>query len=60
MRVIIKDNKLVIITDPKIIHFDLRKHVNNNVKHETEFITNEFLAEHIIKNKVSTLLSQKA
>ena len=25
-----EDNKLVIITEPKIFHFDLRKNVDNN------------------------------
>ena len=38
MRVIIKDNKLVIITEPKTIYFDLTEHVVNNLKNEISFI----------------------
>ena len=37
MGVIIKD-KLKIITEPKAIHFDLPKNVDNNSKHEIDFI----------------------
>ena len=32
---IIKDNKFVIITRPKTIHFDLTKNVENNLKYNT-------------------------
>ena len=55
---IIKGSKLL-ITEPKIIYFDLPKDVGNNLKHETDFIIkcNEFLAQHTIKNDISLLLS---
>ena len=36
MGVIIKRNKLIIITEPKTFHFDLPKDVGNNLKHEFE------------------------
>ena len=51
MRVIIKNNQVLIITEPKTIYFDLPKSVGNNLKHETDFIIKhyEFLAEHTIK-----------
>ena len=51
----IQDSKLVIITEPKIIHFDLPKDVGNNLKDETHFIIKyiEFLVQHTIKNKIS-------
>ena len=38
MGVHIESNKLVIITKPKTIYFDLSKVVDNNLKYETEFI----------------------
>ena len=38
MGVFIKDNKLLITTDHKNNHFDLSKHVGNNLKHEIDFI----------------------
>ena len=38
MRVHIGDNKLVIMIEPKTFHFDLPKDVDNNLKHETDFI----------------------
>ena len=46
MGVQFEDNKLVIITEPKTFHFDLRKDVDN-LKHEIDFIIKhiEFLAE---------------
>ena len=46
------------MTEPKLIYIDLSKDVDNNLKHETDFIRehNNFLAEHIIKNKISPLL----
>ena len=37
MRVIIKDNQLVIITEPKAIHFDLIEDINNRLNHEIDF-----------------------
>ena len=36
MGVYIKDNKLVIITEPKTIYYELSKDVDNNLKHEIE------------------------
>ena len=38
MVVIIKNNKLVIITVPKSTHLDLPKDIGNNFKHEIDFI----------------------
>ena len=51
MRVTIKDYKLAIITEPKTIHFDLSKDVDNILKHEINFIIKqkEFLVEQTIK-----------
>ena len=37
MRVIIKDNKLVIITKPKTIYFDFPKKADRNLRHEINF-----------------------
>ena len=37
MGVHIESNKLVIITEPKTIYFDLSKVVDNNLKYKTEF-----------------------
>ena len=53
MAVIINDKKLV-ITETKTIHFDLFKDVSNNLTHEIDFILtrNEFLAEHTIKTSL--------
>ena len=44
MGVIIKNNKLMIITEPKTIHFDLPRYIDNNLKRRIDFITkyNEF------------------
>ena len=55
MGVVIKENKLVIIREPKTNHFDLLKDVNTNLKHEINFIIkdNKFLAEHTTKNEGS-------
>ena len=51
---VIKDNKLVITTEPKTIHFDLSKDVDNNLKHEINFIikNNKFAAEYTIKTEM--------
>ena len=38
MEVIIKDNKLIIITEPKIIHFHLPKMVGNKLKDKSHVI----------------------
>ena len=47
MRVIIKDNKFLIIAESKSNYFDLPKKVCNNRNHVFDFITKciEFLAE---------------
>ena len=46
MEPMIKGNKIVIITKPTIIHFDIPKDVDKNIKDNTDFIVkhNEFLA----------------
>ena len=56
----IEDNKLVIITETKTVHFDLSEDVDNNLKYEIDFIIkdNQTLAEHIINFKISQLLSK--
>ena len=48
------DNKLVITTESKTVHFDLSKIVGNNLKHEIDFIIkrNERLAVYTIKMKL--------
>ena len=58
MGIHIWDNKLIIITEPKTIHFNLPKVISNNLKYEIDFIIrdNELLTEHKIKNKISRLL----
>ena len=47
---------MIVITDPKnfYFYFDWPKDVDENLKHEIEFIikNNESLAENIIKNKI--------
>ena len=60
MEIYTDSNEFVIITEPKTIHFDLSKAVDNNLKYETVFIIkhNELLAEHTIKNKISQLLTK--
>ena len=56
----IEDSMLVIITEPKIIRFDLLKDVSNNLKHEIDSIIkhNEYLAENTIKHEIDQLLSK--
>ena len=51
MGVIIKDNKLEIITQPKAIYFHLPKNVGNNLEYEIDFIIKHsgFLGGHTIK-----------
>ena len=46
--------KLVIIAEPKTVHFNLSKKVGNNLKQEIYFIIkhNEILAEHTIKTRL--------
>ena len=58
MGVIIKDNKLVIIKEPKTIYFDWSRKIDNNLECEINFIIKhiEHLAEHTVKNKISRLL----
>ena len=59
MGVYIEDNKLVIITEPKAVCFNLTKKIDNNLKHEIGHIikSNEFLAEPRIKNEIERILS---
>ena len=54
---VIKENKLVIIREPKTNNFDLLKDVNTNLNHEINFIIkdNKFLAKHTTKNEGSQL-----
>ena len=61
MRMIIKENQLVIITEPKIIYFEFPKNNDNSLMHETVFIIkhNQLLAEHKMKNKISRLSSKQ-
>ena len=42
MRVIIKDNKLLIRTETRTIHFNLPKDFGNNLNHEIDFKTMNF------------------
>ena len=53
-------NSLVIITEPKIVHFDLSIDVDNNLSHEIDLIiqNKEILAEHAIKIEISHILSK--
>ena len=37
----IKDNKLVIITEPETVYFDFLENNNNNLKPETDFIVEQ-------------------
>lgn len=48
VRVIIKDNKVLMITERKTIHFELTKDIGNNLNHEIDYIIkdNDYLAEH--------------
>ena len=48
-------NKLLIITEPKTIYFDLPQDVITNLMQETDYMIkqNECLAEHTIKNELS-------
>ena len=61
MRVIIKDSKLILLTERKFIHFDLPKDVSNNLKHEIDYIIkhNESLAETTIKARLANYSTQK-
>ena len=60
MGVVIKENKLVIIREPKTNHFDLLKDVNTNLQPEINFIIkeNKFLTKHTTKNEGSQLFSK--
>ena len=50
--------RLVIIAEPKTIHFDLPKDVGDNLKHEIDFIIkhNKLLTERTYNKKISRLL----
>ena len=56
------EENIVVIRDPKTFcfNFDWPKDVDENLKHEIEFIikTNESLAENKIKNEIKQLLSK--
>ena len=60
MGVCIDDNKLVIITEPKTIRFNLAKKVDSSLKHETDHAIkcNGSLAKHTIKKEISQFLSK--
>ena len=49
--------RLVIIAEPKTIHFDLPKDVGDNLKHEIDFVIkhNELLTERTCNKKISRL-----
>ena len=57
--IILRDNKLVITTEPKIFHFDLPKDVGINLKQEIYIIIkyNKLLANHTIKNMETILMN---
>ena len=61
-QVIIKmrDNKLVITTEPKSFSFNLPKNVSTNFKYGIDSIIkqNEYLAYHPLKNGIRQLLSK--
>ena len=50
---------MIVIRDPKNVyfHFNWPKNVDENLKHEIEFIikSNEYLAENKIKNRIEQL-----
>ena len=54
------DRLCLIITEPKTFHFDLPKNIDENLKHENDFILeyNKFSTEHTIKSEISRLLSK--
>ena len=58
--IIIMEESIIVIRDPETFWFDFDwpKHVDENLKHESEFIikSNESLAENKIKNKIEQLL----
>ena len=51
------NKRLLIIIEPKIIHFDLHKDVWNNLKHEMDSIIkhNKSLAENTINTNMETI-----
>ena len=62
MRVHIGGNKVIITTEPKTVHFDLPKIVDNNLKYEINSTTkhNELLAERIMKTKLVSYCSNRS
>ena len=58
--IIIMDKNMIVIRDPKTFcfNFDLPKDVDENLKHEIEFIikSNESLAENKLKSEIEQLL----
>ena len=55
-----RDNKLVITTEPKSFSFNLPKNVSTNFKYGIDSIIkqNEYLAYHALKNGIRQLLSK--
>ena len=53
---------VIVIREPKTLYFDFDwpENVDENLKHEIEFIrkSNQFLAENKIKNEIEQLLSK--
>ena len=56
------EENIIMIRDPKTFcfNFDLPKYVDENLKHEIEFIVkiNESLAENKVKDEIEQLLSK--
>ena len=56
------DKNMIVIRDPKNIYFnfDWPKGIDENLKHESQFIIkrNESLAENKIKNEIENFFSQ--
>ena len=54
------EGKLVIITEPYTIYFDLPKYVGNNLKHKFDSVIKhtELLAKQRKKNKITQLVSK--
>ena len=59
--VYIDNNKLLIITVPKTIRFNLAKKMNNSLKQEIDFVIkrNGFLAEERIKTRLTNYEHRK-
>ena len=55
MEVMINVNKVVMMIEPKTIHFNSSEKVDNSLKHKIHFVIqhNKFLAEHTIQSEIS-------